>query len=152
MHRFDTCEEKKNDEPCVGLNIYMNLVCLRVTMGCIYVRTITSYNYNGQNINVFQLGKHGASNSWYIVKIQYHIMKFRLYINPRYFRHSSSNFKQPAGILILMIHFHYTNSNNNTKLVISELQYHQYTAFEVSCTCRIAKYNLGFYIFQTRLQ
>lgn len=114
MYRFDT-SEGRNNKPFVGLNIYMNLVRLRVTMGCIYVRTITSYNCNGQNINVFQLGKHGASNGWCIVKIQYHILKFRLYINPKYFRHSSSNFKQPAGILILMVHFHYTNSNYNTK-------------------------------------
>lgn len=29
-------------------------------MDCIYVRTINSYNYIQQNINVFQLDKHGA--------------------------------------------------------------------------------------------
>ncbi|KAL2734517.1 hypothetical protein V1477_013694 [Vespula maculifrons] len=60
-----------------------------------------------------------------------HILKFRLYINPKYFRNSSPNFEQSSGILILMIHFHYTNSNNNTKIVISEFRYHQYTAFEL---------------------
>lgn len=66
---LDTYKGEKKVTEDASNYIYMDVVRLRVTVGCTYVRTITSYNCSG-NTEVSQLNReHGAKlHLWRICK------------------------------------------------------------------------------------